>query len=91
MANWTSNTPQGSTHRKKWNLEGLFYFLSILNSFSYLKIKNPDRSSLNNLKYHFAEDGCSEVQYNLARQLLEDKSGKFNLFLFFFIPNSNWL
>lgn len=34
-----------------------------------------DRTSLNNLKYHFAEDGCSEVQYDLARQLLEENTG----------------
>ncbi|XP_055850768.1 wolframin [Episyrphus balteatus] len=30
-----------------------------------------DRTSLNNLKYHFAADGCSDVQYDLARQLLD--------------------
>ncbi|XP_055380957.1 wolframin isoform X2 [Condylostylus longicornis] len=33
-----------------------------------------DRASLNNLKYHFASDGCSDVQYDLARQLLENSS-----------------
>ncbi|XP_058813249.1 wolframin [Topomyia yanbarensis] len=31
-----------------------------------------DKKSLRNLKYHFAEDGCSEVQYTLAKQLLEE-------------------
>lgn len=37
-----------------------------------------DRQSLRNLKYHLAEDGCSEVQYGIAKQLLEGKtaSGK---------------
>lgn len=27
------------------------------------------------MKFHIAEDGCSEVQYDLARQLLEENSG----------------
>uniref|UniRef100_U5EYL1 Putative glutamate-cysteine ligase regulatory-subunit n=1 Tax=Corethrella appendiculata TaxID=1370023 RepID=U5EYL1_9DIPT len=31
-----------------------------------------DQKSLRNLKYHFAEDGCSEVQYALAKQLLQE-------------------
>ncbi|KAL9898510.1 wolframin ER transmembrane glycoprotein wfs1 isoform 1-T1 [Glossina fuscipes fuscipes] len=30
-----------------------------------------DRTSLNNLKYHIASEGCSEVQYDLAKQLLD--------------------
>ncbi|XP_036324276.1 wolframin [Rhagoletis pomonella] len=30
-----------------------------------------DRTSLNNLKYHIAAEGCSEVQYDLAKQLLD--------------------
>ncbi|XP_067617996.1 wolframin [Eurosta solidaginis] len=30
-----------------------------------------DRASLNNLKYHIAAEGCSEVQYDLAKQLLD--------------------
>uniref|UniRef100_A0A182T659 Wolframin n=1 Tax=Anopheles maculatus TaxID=74869 RepID=A0A182T659_9DIPT len=33
-----------------------------------------DKKSLRNLKYHFAEDGCSEVQFTLAKQLLEENS-----------------
>uniref|UniRef100_A0A182XF68 Wolframin n=1 Tax=Anopheles quadriannulatus TaxID=34691 RepID=A0A182XF68_ANOQN len=33
-----------------------------------------DKKSLRNLKYHFAEDGCSEVQFALAKQLLEENS-----------------
>lgn len=41
---------------------------------------NADRSSLKNLKFHIAEDGCSEVQYDLARQLLEESSGLFENF-----------
>lgn len=41
-------------------------------------ITHTDRSSLKNLKFHIAEDGCSEVQYDLARQLLEENSGLFN-------------
>lgn len=82
MANWTSNTPQGSTQRKKWNLEGFFYFKLIFFNQKLKHKKITDRSSLNNLKYHFAEDGCSEVQYNLARQLLEEKTtGNFFPFL----------
>uniref|UniRef100_A0A1A9VZX8 Wolframin n=1 Tax=Glossina brevipalpis TaxID=37001 RepID=A0A1A9VZX8_9MUSC len=30
-----------------------------------------DRTSLNNLKYHIASEGCSEVQFDLAKQLLD--------------------
>ncbi|XP_013101212.1 wolframin [Stomoxys calcitrans] len=30
-----------------------------------------DRTSLNNLKFHIASEGCSEVQYDLAKQLLD--------------------
>ncbi|XP_037820759.1 wolframin [Lucilia sericata] len=30
-----------------------------------------DRTTLNNLKYHIASEGCSEVQYDLAKQLLD--------------------
>ncbi|XP_011208584.2 wolframin [Bactrocera dorsalis] len=30
-----------------------------------------DRTSLNNLKYHIAAEGCSDVQYDLAKQLLD--------------------
>ncbi|XP_055598230.1 wolframin [Uranotaenia lowii] len=33
-----------------------------------------DKKSLRNLKYHFAEDGCSEVQYTLGKQLLEENA-----------------
>ncbi|XP_053692537.1 wolframin [Sabethes cyaneus] len=33
-----------------------------------------DKKSLRNLKYHFAEDGCSDVQYTLAKQLLEENA-----------------
>lgn len=35
---------------------------------------NIDKNSLRNLKMHLAEDGCSEVQYELGRQLLEENS-----------------
>ncbi|XP_035795367.1 wolframin-like [Anopheles albimanus] len=38
------------------------------------KWKIEDKKSLHNLKYHFAEDGCSDVQYTLAKQLLEENS-----------------
>lgn len=31
-----------------------------------------DRTSLNNLKTQIAQDGCSDIQYDLARQLLEE-------------------
>ncbi|KAL1374038.1 hypothetical protein pipiens_018312 [Culex pipiens pipiens] len=33
-----------------------------------------DKKSLRNLQYHFAEDGCSEVQFTLAKQLLEENA-----------------
>ncbi|XP_004536059.1 wolframin isoform X2 [Ceratitis capitata] len=36
------------------------------------KWKLEDRTSLNNLKYHIAAEGCSDVQYDLAKQLLDN-------------------
>ncbi|XP_058061772.1 wolframin [Anopheles bellator] len=43
-------------------------------SSSRKKWKIEDKKSLRNLKYHFAEDGCSDVQFTLAKQLLEENA-----------------
>lgn len=35
-----------------------------------------DKKLLKNLKYQLANDGSSDVQYDLGKQLLEDTDGK---------------
>ncbi|XP_037947446.1 wolframin isoform X2 [Teleopsis dalmanni] len=35
-----------------------------------------NRTSLNNLKYHIASEGCSDVQYDLAKELLQNAIDK---------------
>lgn len=37
-----------------------------------------DKKLLKNLKYQLANDGSSEVQYDLGKQLLEDTDGESN-------------
>lgn len=36
-----------------------------------------DKKLLQNLKYQLAEDGSSDVQFDLGKQLLEDSDGMF--------------
>lgn len=36
----------------------------------------PDNSSLDNLKNQMAQDGCSDLQFDLAKQLLQDEVGE---------------
>lgn len=80
MATWTKQEPQGSSNRRKWNLEGIIagkrtqvyrYLRSTSNTFVVYIL---DRTSLRNLRNSLAEDGGSEVQYEIARQILEDNN-----------------
>ncbi|XP_065076205.1 wolframin [Ochlerotatus camptorhynchus] len=65
MASWANRPPIGDVSSTAVNN----------NPSSVRKKWNlEDKKSLRNLKYHFAEDGCSEVQYTLAKQLLEENA-----------------
>lgn len=41
-----------------------------------------DRASLNKLKHHIAEEGCPQVQYDLAKELLENAIGEWECLLY---------
>ncbi|XP_055616658.1 wolframin [Toxorhynchites rutilus septentrionalis] len=62
MASWANRPPIGESTP------------GFNNSSTRKKWNLEDKKSLRNLKYHFAEDGCSEVQYTLAKQLLEENA-----------------
>lgn len=88
MARWIQNEPNGSStsQRRKWNLDGkisiqhhfyifqkksfLFFFYLILFVF------RKDRTSLRNLHGNMMANGDSNSQYEIAKQILENDSGK---------------
>ncbi|KXJ81387.1 wolframin [Aedes albopictus] len=67
MASWANRPPIG---------DGSFSGAANNNNPASVRKKwnLEDKKSLRNLKYHFAEDGCSDVQYTLAKQLLEENA-----------------
>ncbi|XP_058467567.1 wolframin [Malaya genurostris] len=56
MASWANRPPVGNGSNAASNRK---------------KWNIADKNSLRNLMYHFAEDGCPETQYTLAKQILE--------------------
>lgn len=71
------------------------FFLFKNHSFLYqIFVKHSSdgpRGSLRRLRSQLAEDGCPESQVVLAKQLLEERCGKFQSFArFFVITTSNW-
>jgi wolfamin len=63
-----TNSPPGSAGTWKVQKNPLNHSIIIT------PIQFLDKKSLRNLKYHFAEDGCSTVQFALAKQLLEENA-----------------
>lgn len=71
MAGW-ANGDGHNVQRRKWNLTGgqplyIEIFLSFKTSWF------AENSSLENLKKQLAQDGCSELQFDLAKQLLQNE------------------
>lgn len=74
MASWTKRSPAGTSARRRWDLEGKFVvFWKIYSFFELLFVLFfKDQHSLKNLKNHFAANGCPDVQFDVAKQLLEN-------------------